>query len=332
MALRRRLHGVMLLLALLLMAVLWFAILSFSRASLNSLRMSSAYLSSERASAAAEAGMTYTLYNLGKDPEYRPSSRARSMTRTAETYQVEMLDFRNAPVPIPTDAYYVRSTGVSREGRSKEVVAVVRFGATSSQLFDYAIFSSNLDIGGGSSVKAYDSTGTIGDLKGKAGLATNATKKGTVRLDSGVSVDGVVRVGPGGETNDLPANPSSPTWGTNNVVWKNWSASTAGETALDKELVYPPLEEVPDPGKEKLKVTWKGADVAPGSYSELQVDGGGVARLSGGTYVFDMVKLGGGAQLEVVGDQPVYIFVKKKLDLNNGSISNQSKNLSLIHI
>jgi hypothetical protein len=323
--LRRQDRGVMLILAMLLMAILWFAVLSFSSASLHSLRMSSAYLGSERASAAADAGMTYTLHQLRKDPEYRPPASARELTRTTDTFRVEMFDFRKAPTPIPTDSFFVRSTGMSRDGRTKQVTAVIRFGTESVSLLDYAIFSNDLDISGGSNVRVYDSTGTAGDLTGKADLATNATKKGTIRLDSGVSVDGVVWVGPGGETKDTPKNPWSPTWGTDNVVWKNWNASTKGETPLNKEVEYPPLV-VPEAGDEKIKVDWRGSDIKPGSYRELQVDGGGVARLSGGTYVFDMIKLGGGAKLNVVGDEPVYVYVKKRLDLNNGSFSNASKN------
>ena len=82
---------------------------------------------------------------------------------------------------------------------------------------------------------------------------------------------------------------------------------------------------MPAVGSEKIKVTWKGADVAPGSYGELSASGGGEVRLTGGTYVFDSIKLTGGSRLKVSGDTPTIIYVKSDLDMSGGTVYNTSE-------
>ncbi len=314
----------MLVLTMILLALLWFAVLSFSNASFHSLRLASAYLESEQAITAAESGLEYTLQLLRENPEYRPTKRSVTMNNPNQSFRVEMLDYNASPIAIPQDCYYLESVGTTRSGKSKTATAVIQLGQKKSGLFDYAIFSSELDLKGGSNITAFDSSGKILDLTATATIGTNNTKKGSIRLDSGVRVDGIIKVGPGGETKDTPKNPWLPTWGTENVVWKNWSAWTAGEETLEKEVTYDPIV-APEAGDEKLKVGWKGADVEPGRYRELQVSGGGQARLSGGTYVFDSIKLGGGGRIVVTGEEPVYVYIKKKLDLSNGSLFNMGK-------
>ena len=322
--LRKKEHGVMMILTLMLLAILWFAVLSFSAGSLNSLHASAAYLASERAITAAESGLTYTVRSLRENPEYRPGKAGIPVGEGGEKFLVRLFSPREAPLDIPEDCLYLESTGFARTGLVRKAVAVVRVGGGSVGFFDYGIFSSSLDVKGGSRVAVFDSTGKTQNLDGLPLVGTNSTKKGEVRLHSGAIVDGAVYVGPGGETKDEPKNPWMPTWGTENVVWKNWSATTQGEKVLDSEVEYPEVE-APDSGDEKVKVDWKGADLEPGAYRELQAGGGGEVRLRPGTYVFDMIKLQGGSSLKVEGNDPVIIYIKKNLDITNGSFFNSER-------
>jgi len=328
----RKPKGAMLLFTLVLLAILWFVVLSFSRASLDSLRLAAAQVSSERAITAAESGLVYTIELLKEDPEYRPDKQRVKMKHSPESFAVEILEGAAAPPDLPDDSLYLRSTGFDSTGRARQAVAVVKVGSSGAGLFDYGLFASGLQVKGGSNVLPFDSSGTVGDLNGHALVGTNSTKKGDIKLYSGARVDGLVYVGPGGETKDTPANPWEPTWGTDNVVWKNWNATTQGEENLSSTIDYPKVE-APEAGNEKLKVGWKGADIEPGAYRELQADGGGEVRLSPGTYVFDSIKLSGGAQIRIEGDEQVLIYVKKKLDISNGSFFNaerKAKNLAFM--
>lgn len=322
---RNKIQGAMLLMTMLLLGILWFAVLSFATASFSSLRLSSAYLASERATSAAEAGIVLTVQMLRANPEYRPVKKFTKLRYSAETFQVEVLAPNRSPIPIPEGALYIRSIGKARTGQQKTAACVVKIGTKAQGLFDFALFINDLDVRGGSNVRAYDGTNIFSPLKGKATIGSNSTKKGGIRLDSGVTVDGQVFVGPGGMTTDKPKNIWESFWGLNNVVWKNWNATTTGETTLEKIREYPPVKG-PVAGTQNLKVDWRGADVKPGAYKELQVDGGGQARLAGGSYVFDQIKLGGGARIVVTGTEPVYVYIKSKLDLSNGTFFNSNQN------
>ena len=93
---------------------------------------------------------------------------------------------------------------------------------------------------------------------------------------------------------------------------------------MDQPQEYPAVE-MPAVGNQDVKVNWKGADVAPGSYKELSANGGGEVRLTGGTYVFESIKLTGGAKLRVSGDSPTVIYVKNDLDMSGGTVYNTSE-------
>jgi hypothetical protein len=147
-------------------------------------------------------------------------------------------------------------------------------------------------------------------------------------MDSGTYIRGEIKVGPNGTPGE--ARPSQPTKKTDNTVWKNWNAWSLTESKLDKLQDYPAVN-MPAVGTEQVKVNKKGgADLAPGSYSELSASGGAEVRLSGGTYVFESIKLTGGSKLTVSGSTPTVIYVKKDLDMSGGTVNNtglKAKNL-----
>ena len=173
MSRRRQQSGVMMILTLILLAILWFAVLSFSAGSLNSLHASAAYLASERAITAAESGLTYTLRSLRENPEYRPGNAKIPVGDGGESFLVRVLTSKKAPLEIPEDCLFLESTGYARTGRTRRAVAVVRVGGGSVGLFDYGIFSNNLDVKGGSRVSVWRS-GTRRSNRGRSVRARGA--------------------------------------------------------------------------------------------------------------------------------------------------------------
>lgn len=314
----------MLILSMMLMTLLWFSLLAFSNSTLQALKSSANYLGSERATTAAEAGLLYGLELIKADPEWRPKNSTIKMKYSDEKFLLEVFEAKASPVKIPSETLYMRSTGIARSGQKRIVAAVVKLGKATGGTFDYSLFGEDILLSGGVRVEAFDAR-TGNSVAGAANVGSNSVKKGSVRLDSGVSVDGTVSVG---ETANITATTSSPgrTWETDNAVWKNWNSTTKGELRLDKAVDLP-IVSIPAAGSSAadISVNWKGADLTPGSYKNLTANGGGTARLAGGSYYFNKVDINGGATLAGAGSEPVVIFVREKLTISNGTMSNSSK-------
>ena len=314
--------GVMLVMALALLGILWFMVLGFARSSVQSLRLANANLASERALHAAEAGLMVTLKNLKADPKYRPPKTTVKLVNSASTYQVFYLEGSAAPVKLPTDAIYLLSKGIDRSGLFREVGVVIKLGTSSQSLLNFSIFTNSMSVDGGSHIDSYDSEVGINVIGDKATVGTNSTKAGSITMGAGTTIRGEIKVGPGGVTG--LARPSQPTLNSLNTVWKNWNAWSGNESTMDQPQEYPPVESQAA-GTSNLSVGWQGADVKPGAYRDLQVNGGGEVRLSGGTYVFNSIKLTGGAKIAVSGNQPVVIYVKDQFDMSGGTVHNTSE-------
>lgn len=322
--LRNQNTGAMLVLTMMLIGLVWFAMLAFSNSTLYALRGSSNYLGSERAAAAAESGLVYAVAELKKDADWEPRDSYYKLKQTEDRFRLEFFDIGRSPLVVPDDCVLVRSTGVSRSGRSRRAAAVIKVGKGGGTLFDYALFGDGITSNGGIRIDAFDSR-TGNRVLGAADIATNSIEKGSIRLNSSALVDGTVWAGEGGNIDDTTQFPGR-TWGTDNVVWKNWSVTTEGEKQLAGQVELPEVD-IPDGSKkdEKIKLNWKGGQVEPGMYEELQATSTGVAELTPGQYYFDSVKLSGSASLAVAGDQPAIIYVRDKLQITGGSLSNSSK-------
>lgn len=319
---RRRFEdqGVMLVMALVLLTVLWFMVLGFANSSIHELRLATANLASERALAAAESGLVVTLQQLKKDSKYRPDGKYTRLKNSPEEYLVEVLEGSKSPVKLPENSVYLRSYGRDRSGWVRRAAVVVQLGGKKQSLLSFAIFTSTLDLNGGSTIESYNSEGSGGN--DQATVGTNSEKRGSIELAAGTYIRGEIKVGPNGKAGE--ARPSWPTKNSDNTVWKNWNAWSLAESTMDQPQEYPAVD-MPAVGNQDVKVNWKGADVAPGSYKELSANGGGEVRLTGGTYVFESIKLTGGAKLRVSGDTPTVIYVKDDLDMSGGTVYNTSE-------
>lgn len=311
----------MLLMALVLLGVLWFLVLGFANSSFQSLRLASGALSAERAINAAESGILVTLQELSQDPKYRPPQSFQRLQNSPEMFSVKLLEGRYAPVTLPEGSVYLLSTGRERTGRERQVGAVVKLGKSSESLLSFSVFTSTLDLNGGSSILSFDSKTGLPSTE-SATLGTNSEKPGAIEMGAGTWIQGYIKVGPKGTPGE--ARPRTPTTKSDNTVWKNWSAWSMEESRLDQRMDFPPVD-APAAGKEDFKVNWKGADIPPGAYGELKASGGGEVRLQGGTYVFDSIQLTGGSKLSLSGDKPTVIYIKKDLDMSNGTVYNTSR-------
>ncbi|MFA7482319.1 MAG: collagen-binding domain-containing protein [Vulcanimicrobiota bacterium] len=313
-------RGVMLIMALGLLTILWFMVLGFARSSSHELRLATASLATERSLAAAESGLVIALQHLKEDPEYRGDNKYTRLQYSQEEYFVEVLEGNKSPVPLPENTVFVRSYGKDRSGRIRQAAVVVQLGQGQESLLSFAVFASSLDINGGSAIESYDSEGS--GSTDQATVGTNSTGPGAINLAAGTYIRGEIKVGETGIPGE--AKPRNPTTDSKNTVWKNWNAWSLAESRLDQAQEYPPVD-FPSIGSTKVKVDWSGVNLAPGAYSDLSASGGGEVRLSGGTYVFNSLKLTGGAKLSVPGDKPVVIYVKKDLDLSGGTVNNTSE-------
>lgn len=314
----------MLILTMILIALLWFSLLAFSNSTLDALKSSANYLGSERATTAAEGGLLYGLELLKADPTWRPKKTETKMKFTDEKFVLEIFEAKLSPVKIPSETLFIRSTGIARSGQKRKVGAVVKIGKASAGIFDYSLFGEDIFLSGGVRVSAFHA-GTGQSLSGVANVGSNSVKSGSVRIDSAVVVDGTVSVG---ETANVTATTTSPgrTWGTDNAVWKNWNATTTGEFRLSKAVELPSVSIPASPSDAvNVSVDWRGADLKPGSYKNIVANGGGSARLAAGSYYFNTVDINGGATLAAAGSEPVVIFVREKLTISNGTMSNSSK-------
>ena len=314
----------MLILTLMLLTLLWFSLLIFSSSTLQALKTSANYLGSERASSTAEAGILYGIEMLKADPTWRPRGATTKMKYTDEKFRLDVYDATSAPEAIPSDTLYLRSVGQSRTGQKRTAVAVVKIGKAQGGLFDYAFFASDIDTSGGVRVDAFNPL-TGKTVSGAGNLATNSTNAGAVRLNSGVIVDGNITVGVKGNVTDTTSSPGR-TWGTNNVVWKNWNATTTGESTFESAQEYPTVS-IPEGSKKdtSVNVNWKGDTLSPGYYDTINASGGGVATLQGGSYYLDTLNISGGASLAGSGTEPVVLYVRDKVQISNGTTSNISR-------
>lgn len=311
----------MLVMAIVLIGILWFLVLGFANSSLQSLRLASRALASERATNAAESGLLVTLQELSQDPDYRPPKSFQRMQNSSEKYMVRILEGRYSPVRLPEGTVYVLSTGQERNGGQRQVGAVVKLGKAKESLLNFSVFTSSLDLNGGSSIDSFDSR-TGQSSRESATLGTNSESPGSIRMGSGTWVRGEIKVGPKGKPGQ--ARPNRPNFRSDDTVWKNWSAWSLEESTLEERVDYPAVDS-PASGKKDFKINWKGAEIAPGSYGDLRASGGGQVQLRGGTYVFDSIKLTGGARISLSDDKPTVIYVKKKLDMSNGTVYNTSR-------
>lgn len=314
----------MLLLTLGLFAVLWFMVLGFANASVNALRQSREQVSGEQAYWTAEAGLGLAIANLAKDATYSPKDEWVGMAHlTSCQYRIQVYAAKSSPVTVPTDCIYVLVTGKDGRGSERKMAAVVKPATAQKSLLNFSVFANSLSLNGGCRIDSFDST--VGPLiRGSlANVATNSTVAGAVSLLGGSWIQGTIQVGVGGKTG--VAAPTTPTKGSTNVVWKDWSCWSLAESAMTSALDFPDVA-APSAGSTAVSVDWKGADVAAGSYGDLKASGGGEVRLTGGTYVFKSINLTGGAKLSFKGtaSNPAIVYITSGLDLSGGTLYNTS--------
>lgn len=321
----------MMIFTLLFVALLFLLTVAFANSSLHSLHLSQKAVASERALWAAEAGLDEAIQAILENPEFKPPSTPVEMQHSAESYVVELFTAERAPVAIPKGMVYLRSTGYDRSKTTRQVSAVVRLGgALEVNPFIYSLFADTLALDGNSSIDSFDSKVGPQPLGEKALVGTNSTEPGSITLNGSSHIKGQISIGPGGKTGT--ARPSQPNWGGSDVVWKNWNTWSGEEFARDHPEEFPPVD-TPQPGTRSVNSGWQGETLEPGAYDSLVAGGGGTVVLKSGVYVFNSLRVAGGAKLSFEGTEPAIIYVIEELDMSNGTFQNTSmipKNIAFL--
>jgi hypothetical protein len=279
--------------ALALIAVLFLFLMGLGLLSIGmQSRITSVRKTSEIAArCAADAGLVKGIYELnealktarelnieGWDVNSFPKVKNQSLPGSSATYSYSL---ENAP---GNGSYVIRSVGTSGQ-RQKETDATLRL----KGLFDYAIFTNgNIELKMGTTVDQYNN-----DMGGENfKMGTNGTTAGSVTSKMGVTINGDVAVGPGG-------NPE-------NAINSKYEATITGNTysmteerQLDPITVPGWLNALPSEGTINSNRTI----TTSGKYDSISLVGLGDEVLIDGDvtlYVIGDFRLGNGDELRIV--------------------------------
>ncbi|MHC5083047.1 MAG: DUF7305 domain-containing protein [Planctomycetota bacterium] len=196
--------------------------------------------------------------------------------------------------------YLIRSQGSHRD-RTRTVSAVLRL----KGLFDNAIqCRDNIILKSGTSIEAIDSSISLDpdDTDEKAIIGTNSVSPDTVILNHGVTVDGDVVVGVGGDVDQ---------------IIKDQGAATGERYSLSTEVEFPPVT-APNlfgPGSQ-IYVASGEKTIGPGG------DFNTTGRYSG-------IKLKNGTKLRVIGNSTLYITGDVDMGQDSEIVIDAASNASL---
>lgn len=239
------------------------------------------------ARSAADAGLAKAIYDMNKKLQSGPWSSSDLPSATDEslpqsdaffTYQITELSGS-----YPTYSYSIKSTG--KAGFAQRTV----YSTTKLRsLTDYALFVKNdLILKAGTTISGFDSTDPSNDDV-NARIGTNSTAESSVFLANGVTVDGDVIVGAGGDLDE---------------VIKNTGATVTGDeyaTANEVFTIYSP----PD------GLALKALPLISGSNSPYKISGA-----DSGEYAGITLRRGGGPGVLEVESGAVIMHITGDMDL-----------------
>ncbi len=200
-----------------------------------------------------------------------------------------------------------------------EAKAVVR---VRSSAFPYAVVATDavckaIDFGSSSATDSWDSSqGTYDQTWSNTG--------GDVATNGSVDMSGSSAIWGNAHVPDPSANDCADGFG----VKSSSSYGVMGATLPGGALNMPAPPAVVAGGAD-LTFDGSGGSLAPGTYGDLEVSGGGVLELAPGEYTFNSIKATGGATITIAPAGPVTIHVAgdnvtKAIDMSGGTFSNPS--------
>ena len=249
----------------------------------------------------ADAGMEYAIQEINN--AVSDGSWSSTVLPTADNVQ---LSESNSTYSVTTDydvtsGYTIQSVGTNGN-RTRSIAATLRL----KGLFDMAIqCRAGVTLKGGTVIEAIDSDISLDpdDTDSKAIIGTNSVDSGSIILNNGVTVDGDVVVGVGGDVTE---------------VIKDLGASTLDRYSLTSEVEFPPVDPPALIGPDIL------IEVKTG---EKTIGAGGDYPATGR---FTGIKLKQGCILRVVDNCVLYITGDVDMGQSSEIIIDTTKNASLI--
>ena len=306
--------------ALALIAVLFLFLMGMGTLSLGmQSRITSVRKTSEIAArCAADAGLVKGIYELnealktarelkiaGWDVNSLPGVENQSLPGSSATYGYSL---ENAP---GNESYVIRSVGTSGQ-MQKEINTTLRL----KGLFDYAIFTNgNIELKMGTTVDQYNNGAGGESFK----MGTNGTTGGSITSKMGVTINGDVAVGPGGDQ-DTAINSRHEATITGSTY------SMTEERQLDPITVPGWLNALPSGGiiNNNRTIT------TSGKYDSISFVGlGDLIAIDGDVtlYIIGNLRLGNGDELQIVdaninSDASLTVYLGGNLFADQGSLVN----------
>jgi len=270
------------------------------------------------ARAAADAGLTQGLFAMNQMLE----------TKTWNDNSLPYATGASVPFSDATFSYYVTKTSVADSnddtytiesiGSSSHASKKVKSTLEMKGLFEYAIYvAENLTLKSGTSITAYNQDADDPPLQ----IGTNSTESGAVTCKTGVTIDGDIVIGPGGDPDVVINNtteasitgqayPSLIKNKTPNInvpqalVDMASSGAITGTTTLSSAAKYD-------------SINLLGASTDPNKIDKVTVD----SNIK--IYVTGDLRLGNGDEVEILPDASLTVFLGGNLYVDNsGAINN----------
>ncbi len=282
------------------------------------------------ARSSADAGVTQALYMLNR--RLKTNSWGDSVMPHAENVQ---LPFCNSSFSYKTDKYAVRMAdgdyedlyfieSVGKSGLSQKKVGCT---LELQGLFEYAIFADDILLKNGTTVTSYN----VEDDDLPLMIGTNSTHSGAIDTKLGVTVEGDVVVGPGGDP-DVVINSAR----LADITGRTYPAVMKNKTAIMDVPQY--LLEAPSNGEINKTVTISSS----GKYESINLNSNvnsDSIKIDGDVtlYVTGDIRLGNGDELIIHSDHnadaQLIIFLGGNLIVDNGaSLNNLTKDASKLKI
>ena len=281
-------------------------------------RMSSVRTSSEiTARCSADAGLTKALSEMNQmlalktfNDNSLPYTTDEPLPNCDSTYSYNVSKITLAD---GNDLYTIQSTGKSGRAR-KQVNCTLEM----KGLFEYAIYvAENLTLKSGTSVSAYNQGADDPVLQ----ICTNSIESGAVTCKSGVTIDGDIVVGPGGDPDVVINNTSEATitGGTYSSLIKNKTPTiNVPQSLLDmfSSGIIDSSTTINNPAKYD-SINLLGVNKDPNKVDKVTVDG----HIK--IYVMGDLQIGNGDEVEIQPDSSLIVFLGGNLYVDNsGTINN----------
>jgi hypothetical protein len=257
------------------------------------------------AKCAADAGLTKSLFEMNKKLAVKPWSEGVLPSATNESLPNSDATFSYTVTGSVDGGYIVESVG--RYGRAEKTVrSILRLAG----LFEKAVFTQgSLELKNGTVVDSYNNDAEDGNML----IGTNSTTAGSLIMKSGVTIEGDIAVGAGGD----PAL----------VIVGESGATVTGEIyTMAETYAFPPIT-VPDSlvalPKSQIKATTKTIS-GNARYDNINLGNSQIVQITGPStiYVSGNVDLSNSAQLQIVNGGSLTMYVGGSFVSKNGGLLN----------